>query len=82
MDECLILVDNSNVWSKGDSNETIDWTWRIDFGALLREVSNEHRIIKAILVGSTLPPKDSVWDAARARGFEVKTYERSFTGND
>jgi len=57
-----------------------DFSWRIDFGALLREVANDHRIIKAVLVGSTLPPNDSLWGNAQKGGFEVVLYERSPSG--
>ncbi len=88
LNECLILVDNSNIFIEGQKfsarrNQLAfaqDYAWRIDFGALLREVANGHRIIKAILVGSTPPPNDSLWNAARSGGFEVKTYERSPSG--
>ena len=88
MDECLILVDNSNIFIEGqkfsakrqNSSLKQDYAWRIDFGALLSEVANGHRIIKAILVGSTPPPNDSLWNAAKHHGFEVITYERSPTG--
>jgi uncharacterized LabA/DUF88 family protein len=94
MDECLILVDNSNIFIEGskfsarkkgilrdpiDQREPMDWSWRIDFGSLLKQVANGHRIIKAILVGSTPPPNDSLWNAASSQGFEVKTHERSHT---
>ncbi|MDR3147313.1 MAG: NYN domain-containing protein [Treponema sp.] len=92
MDECLILVDNSNVFIEGrkfaarqrgllkkpmDQYDPVDWSWRIDFGSLLKQVANGHRIIKAILVGSTPPPNDSLWRAAESQGFEVITHERS-----
>jgi uncharacterized LabA/DUF88 family protein len=92
VDECLILVDNSNVFIEGgkfsarkkgafrnpmDTHDPVDWSWRIDFGSLLKIAANGHKIIKAILVGSTPPPNDSVWKAAELQGFEVKTYERS-----
>jgi uncharacterized LabA/DUF88 family protein len=95
MDECLILVDNSNVFIEGkklsarrkglfkevDGYE--DSLWRIDFGSLLKEIANGHKIIKAILIGSTPPPNDSLWDAAKTGGFEVKTFERShITGGE
>jgi len=94
MEECLILVDNANVFIEGrkfsarqkgmvrkpgDAYEPVDWSWRMDFGALLKQVANGHRIIKAILVGSTPPPNDSLWKAAESRGFEVKTHERSYS---
>jgi uncharacterized LabA/DUF88 family protein len=92
MDECLILVDNSNVFIEGrkfaarqnglfrkpmDPYDPVDWSWRIDFGSLLKQVANGHRIIKAILAGSTPPPNDSLWRAAESQGFDVITHERS-----
>ncbi|MDR1905098.1 MAG: NYN domain-containing protein [Treponema sp.] len=43
----------------------------------MQEVANGHKIIKAILVGSTPPPNDSLWNAAKSQGFEVITHERS-----
>ncbi|OAV65010.1 NYN domain protein [Bacteroidales bacterium Barb6XT] len=95
-DECLILVDNSNVFIEGrkfsarkkgmpktlTDQEPMDSSWRIDFGSLLKEVANGHKIIKAILVGSTPPPNDSLWNAAKMQGFEVKTYPRSRFGEE
>lgn len=94
LSECLILVDNSNIFIEGmkfsarqkgvqataGQSEPVDWSWRIDFGALLKEVANGHKIIRAILVGSTPPPNDSVWKAATSQGFDVTTYERSRSG--
>jgi uncharacterized LabA/DUF88 family protein len=98
MNECLILVDNSNIFIEGrkfsarqkglirqpqDQRDPIDWSWRIDFGSLLRQVANGHKIIKAILVGSTPPPNDSLWKAAEMQGFDVITHKRgSFTGEE
>jgi len=88
MNECLILIDNSNVFIEGQKFSakknalscTQDYSWRIDFGALLKKVANGHTIIEAILVGSTPPPNDSLWNAAKTAGFVVKTYERSPSG--
>ena len=90
MDECLILVDNSNTFICGQELSAKkrkleypqDFSWRIDFGSLLREVANGCRIINALLVGSTPPPNDSLWNSARQGGFEVKTYERSPSGGE
>jgi uncharacterized LabA/DUF88 family protein len=94
MDECLILVDDSNIFIEGrkfsarrketstllfNSEPKLDWSWRIEFGALLREVANGHKIIEAILFGSTPPPNDSLWTAAKSQGFTVKTYRRSYS---
>ena len=90
MNECLILVDSSNTFICGQElsarkrklEHNQDYSWRIDFGALLREVANDHQIIKALLVGSTPPPNDSLWDSAKRGGFEVKTYVRSPSGDE
>jgi uncharacterized LabA/DUF88 family protein len=99
MNECLILVDNSNIFFEGrkfsarnkwlvktpfdqyilmDMYDLVDWSWCIDFGSLLKQVANGHKIIKAILVGSTPPPNDSLWNAANSQGYEVKIHERSY----
>ncbi|MDR0843297.1 MAG: NYN domain-containing protein [Acidobacteriota bacterium] len=97
VNECLILVDNSNIFIEGrkfsarkkgmvrkttDLHEPVDWTWRIDFGSLLKQVANGHTIIESILVGSTPPPNDSLWRAADSAGFKVTTHERSSTGGE
>ena len=86
MDDCIILVDNSNVFIEGQklsaknkginrlpghTHDPCDPSWRIDFGSLLKEVSEGKTILKAILVGSTPPSTDSIWQAARDGGFEV-----------
>jgi uncharacterized LabA/DUF88 family protein len=92
MEECLILLDDSNIFiegkkfsarkkgtkkEEGDIYEPTDWSWRLDFGSLLKIVANGHKVIKAILVGSTPPPNDSLWEVAKTDGFEVKTFQRS-----
>jgi hypothetical protein len=95
--ECLILVDNSNVFIEGrkfsarrkgqyrgsmDVRDPQDPSWRIDFGSLLAFMAEGRPIITAILVGSEPPPNDSVWRAAKRDGFRVLTYERGFTGEE
>ena len=95
--DCVILVDNSNVFIEGqkysaktkgmvrapaDMHDPQDPSWRIDFGSLIRKVSEGIPILKAILVGSTPPQSDSIWQAARDGGFEVITHERSPSGKE
>lgn len=97
MSECLILVDNSNVFIEGkkfsarrkgmhrrpgDTRDPQDPSWRLDFGQLLSFLANGRRIIDAILVGSTPPQNDSVWISAKRQGFRVLTYERAFSGEE
>jgi uncharacterized LabA/DUF88 family protein len=85
MNECLILVDNSNVFIEGQRYsakqrglaEEFDVDWRIDFSLLLQEVANGHSIIRAVLVGSFVPPPDDpVWAMAARQHFEVIAKER------
>lgn len=97
MEECVILVDNSNVFIEGqkhsarlkgipkaslEDKDPCDPSWRVDFGSLIREVAEGKSVLKAILVGSTPPQTDSIWEAARQNGFEVITHGRSSSGKE
>ena len=90
MNECVIIVDNSNIWIEGmkysanikgfvaaDGKEPCDFSWRINFGNLLNVVSEGKKIRKAILVGSRPPKNDSLWNTAKSRGFEVIVHDRN-----
>lgn len=91
MEECVIIVDNSNIWIEGmkysakvkgmpltaAGKEPCDFKWRIDFGKLLNVVSEGKTIKKAILVGSRPPKNDSLWNAAKNKGFEVIVQDRN-----
>ena len=96
MDNCVIIVDNSNVWIEGmklsaklrgitdapiEGKDPCDYSWRIDFGRLLTEVSNGRNIQKSLLVGSRPPVNDSLWACARRR-FSVKLFNRNFQGKE
>jgi len=75
MDNCVILVDNSNVFIEGqkhsarkkgilkttpDEKDPCDPSWRVDFGSLISQVAEGKPVLKAILVGSTPPRSDSI----------------------
>ena len=91
MEECVIIVDNSNIWIEGmkysalqkgfaapaADKDPCDFKWRIDFGKLLSTVSEGKTIRKAILVGSRPPRNDSLWNAAKTKGFEVIVQDRN-----
>lgn len=90
MNDCVIIVDNSNIWIEGmkhsakiknmvsaDGKEPCDFNWRIDFGKLLNTVSEGKNIRKAILVGSRPPQNDSLWNNAINKGFEVIVHDRN-----
>lgn len=96
MDECVIIVDNSNIWIegkkysaklKGVTSDTGDKniddpSWRIDFGNLLSTISEGNNIKQAILVGSRPPVSDSIWNAAKEKGFSVTVHDRNLAGKE
>jgi hypothetical protein len=97
VDDCLIIVDNSNVWIEGqklaakkkgvikensEDKDICDPSWRIDFGKLLSEVSEGQNIIGAILVGSRPPASDSIWESADRSGFKVIVHDRNSAGKE
>jgi uncharacterized LabA/DUF88 family protein len=95
----FLYVDNSNVWIEGmhvaavvnglapdiesaQDNKICDQSWRIDFGRLM-EFAGGPEIGRAVLYGSKPPPNDSLWEAAKRKGFEVVVHERSrFSGKE
>lgn len=90
--ECVILVDNSNVFIEGQkcsavrkgqfpttpgSKQPCDISWRLDFDKLLAVLADGRPIRKSLLVGSRPPPNDAIWEMAAEKGFEVITHERN-----
>jgi uncharacterized LabA/DUF88 family protein len=52
--------------------------WSYDFGRLYDlACPPEEQIGRSILFGSRPPPNDSLWERARAEGFEVKVFDRN-----
>ena len=91
MNECVVLVDNSNIYIEGtkhsarlrgvhgltpDGKEPQDPSWRINFNGLLTYLADGRTIYHALLVGSKPPPNDGLWKSAEDKGFEVKVYAR------
>ena len=91
MGECVILVDNSNIYIEGtklsarqkgiqktlyEEKDPQDPSWRVDFGRLLTYLANGRKIYRAILVGSRPPPNDGLWKSAEDDGFEVIVHDR------
>ena len=90
MEECVVLVDNSNVFIEARKLSAVrlclppaipgkapqDWNWRVDYGGLLTHLAEGRKIRKAFLVGSRPPLNDGVWNMAQRCGFEVKTHDR------
>jgi hypothetical protein len=66
-----------NVWS-AQTNRICDNSWKLDFGRLFQFAGGDKADVKwAVLFGSRPPPNDSVWDAAKRKGFEVVVYDRN-----
>lgn len=97
MDNCLIIVDNSNVFIEGqkhsakrkgviktnpEDRDVCDPSWRIDFGQLLIKIAEGKNIIDAVLVGSRPPQNDSVWSSAKNEGLRVITHDRDSFGKE
>jgi uncharacterized LabA/DUF88 family protein len=87
--ECVVLVDNSNVYIEGKKCSAKrkgmvgdDNSWRIDFGRLLTQLAAGRKIRAAILVGSRPPPNDAVWKMAEQGGFKVITHERDASNKE
>lgn len=90
--QCVVLVDNSNIFIEGQKfsatqkgfdidpttgRKITDPSWRIDFAELLSALADGRTIHSAILVGSRPPQNDGVWEAAKSQGFEVIVHNRS-----
>lgn len=71
-----------DVWSAVQGN-VCDHTWTLDFGKLFAFAGGEKsEVRKAALFGSRPPKNDSVWDAARKKGFEVIVYDRNIVNRE
>lgn len=64
-------------------NKICDYDWKLDFGKLFQFAGGEKAEVKhAVLFGSRPPPNDSLWDAAKRKGFEVVVYDRNVSGKE
>jgi len=93
LDECVILVDNTNLFiggqqlsarrkgvkrRRGERHDPSDPSWRLDFEALLACLAGGRRVRAAVMVGSTPPEMESAWqEAAEAAGFRTIVQELS-----
>lgn len=83
----FVYVDNSNVFIEGKkiaarrngNGREIDFSFRLDFGELYDFVAenNPGKIARALLLGSSPPTSDKVWDVAENAGFEVVVLNRN-----
>jgi uncharacterized LabA/DUF88 family protein len=90
MQKLHIFMDNSNLWIEGQrfasdptgESEHKDASYRIDFGSMLKHVSNGREIAEARLYGSEPPPNDTVWEHAKVSGFKVRVFKRNFKNRE
>lgn len=97
MKQCVILVDNTNLFiggkqlsaklrglcrGKGEDGPAVDSSWRFDFEGLLRCLARGRKVHAAIMVGSALPDTEAPWEEpAREAGFTVIVHDR-FPGKE
>lgn len=83
-----VYVDNSNVFIEGKkiaarrkngNGHEMDFSFRLDFGELYDFVAehNPGKIARALLLGSSPPTSDKVWNVAERAGFEVVVIDRN-----
>lgn len=71
-----------DVWS-AVKNNICDHNWKLDFGKLFKFAGGESvEVKKAALFGSKPPQNDSVWEAAKRKGFDVITYDRNVANHE
>jgi predicted nuclease of predicted toxin-antitoxin system len=71
-----------DVWS-AVKNRICDHSWKLDFGKVFQFAGGDAvDVKKASFFGSKPPKNDSVWDAAKRRGFEVVTYDRNVANHE
>lgn len=71
-----------DVWSAVKGN-ICDHSWKLDFGKLFAFAGGEKTEVKrAALFGSRPPKNDSLWDAAKRKGFEVIVYDRNVINHE
>ncbi len=71
-----------SLWDAQD-NHICDSGWRLDFGRLLEFAGGERsQIGRAVLYGSRPPANDSLWNAAKTRGFEVIVHDRNIRNRE
>lgn len=70
-----------DIWAAQQYRITVPY--RIDFGRLFEFAGGErHEVARAVLYGSRPPANDSLWDAAKRKGFEVVVHDRSLANKE
>lgn len=64
------------------NNKTVDRDWRLDYGRLHQFACGDDAEIGCAKLWGSPPPSDSFWDMVARKGFDVKTYEKNFSGKE
>ena len=71
-----------DIWT-AQKERICDQSWRLDFGKLFSFAGGEKADVKkAVLFGSRPPPDDSLWNAAKRKGFEPVVYDRNVANRE
>ena len=71
-----------DVWS-AVQHKICDYSWKEDFGKLFQFAGGDRADVKkAALFGSRPPPNDSIWEAAKRKGFEPVVYDRNVVNRE
>ena len=71
-----------DVWTAVKGN-ICDYGWTLDFGRLFAFAGGDKaEVKKATLFGSRPPKNDSLWEAAKRKGFEVVVYDRNVANKE
>lgn len=90
MSECLIYIDNSNLFIEGQKflarklelRVSQDPRFRYENGKLQKALANKRSILETNLYGSEPPPLDTVWKAMEKVNIRVETSERNLKGEE
>ena len=82
MHVCAVEAGSApDIWTAQDNR--ITERWNVDFGRLFEFAGGDtSEVGRAVLYGSRPPPNDSLWDAARRKGFEVVVFDRNIANRE
>lgn len=72
----------AETYNEAMSNKILDMGWNLDYGHLHQFACGDEEDIGCAKLWGSPPPSDSFWDMVKRKGFEVKTYEKNFSGKE
>jgi uncharacterized LabA/DUF88 family protein len=68
-----------NIWDAVE-RRVFDFSWNLDYGKLHEFLTKQGATLAASKLWGSIPPTDSFWKMVESKGFQVKTFERSQSG--